>query len=141
MQENKLNVLGVNIVVSAFIVYVSAILVRVVSGQFLFAKGIFDVGYLVLTLGIAVPIIFYSLMATKNVLEVTVLSSVFIFVLFFSVYFTLTVENPATTLTDLMNFIIVIVGMAIAFITTIHFAVNDKQGSSSNYETSYSRDV
>lgn len=93
MKESKPVLLGASLILSAIIVYGTALVVKLFKGYFLLENGLFDLGYILLTLVIAVPIVLYILIANgrykKNIIEVISFTGIFTLILFVPVYFVL----------------------------------------------------
>jgi signal peptidase I len=128
MKKSKPVLLGVILIFSAILVYGTALVVKLLKGSFLLENELFDLGYVFLTLAIAVPIILYILIASnsykKNTFEVLSFIGLFIFILFVSVYF-VSVPSDVDSILNLsesINLIIIFLITTIFLVGALHFA-------------------
>lgn len=129
MKNTKPILVGASITFSVLLVYGMALVMKVLKGDFLLEKGLFDLGYLVLTLVIAVPLVIYILVVNgsyeKNILEVISFTSLFTIILFVAVY-SVSVSEDVLSPEQLKNMIIIFLVTVVILIGTMHFTINNK---------------
>lgn len=123
MKTSKPILLVVSLIFSAIIVYGTALAARGFNEDFLLENGLKDMGYLLLTLSIALPFILYILIAKKNITKVISISGLFLFTIFVPVYFSSVSENPQMNLEESKYYIITFFVTSILFVATSHFAI------------------
>lgn len=115
------------LILSALIVYGAALVNKLFKGNFLLENGFSDIGYVLLTLCIAVPIILYIVVVNdkykENVLKVSLAVLFFTSLLFIPVY-TLAFETSFINSTELNRFTIIVLLMTIVFTAISHFELN-----------------
>lgn len=123
MKASKPILLVVSLIFSAIIVYGTALAARGFNEDFLLENGLNDMGYLLLTLGIALPFILYILIAKRNITKVISISGLFLIIIFVPVYFSSVSENPQMNLEESKYYIITFFVTSILFVATSHFAI------------------
>lgn len=106
------------------VVYGSALIVRLFKGHFLLENGLLDVGYLLTTLVIAIPMITYVLFANNKVRSVIAFSIFMTGFLFFSVYAASVSADGALSLSESLRFSSVFLVITIILIITMHFSIH-----------------
>ena len=130
MKESKSILIGASLILSAIMVYGTALLVKLLKGYFLLEHGLFDIGYIFLTLVIVVPIILYILIANgrykENTFEVITFSGTFTLILFVPVYFVSVAADVLDRL-FLQNLIVILLITVVILVGTMHFAINNNK--------------
>ena len=130
LKESKTILIGASLILSAILVYGMALVVKLLKGFFLLEYGLLDIGYIFLTLAIAVPIILYILIANgkykKNIFEVITFSGIFSLTLFVPVYLT-SVSAVVLDRLVLQNLIVILLITVVILIGTMHFAINNNK--------------
>ena len=128
MKESKPILIGASLILSATMVYGTALVVKLLKGYFLLEHGLFDIGYIFLTLVIVVPIILYILIAhgryKKNTFEVITFSGIFTLILFVPVYLVSVAADVLDRL-FLQNLIVILLITVVILVGTMHFAINN----------------
>lgn len=125
MKEAKRVLIVLSLIITAIIIYCTALVVKLTIGTFLFENGLFDLQYSLLFFAVAFPIILYILIANgrfkKNIFEVISFSVFFISMLYVPVYFILVSEDsPIDSQTFILSFLVT----SVFLVATSHFGVN-----------------
>ena len=127
MKESKPVILGASLFLSAIMVYGTALVVKFIKGNFLLENGLFDIGYILLTLVIAVPIVLYILIANgrykKNIIEVISFTGIFTLIIFVPVY-SVSVSADVLNHLELQNLIIILLITVVILVGSMHFSIN-----------------
>ena len=128
MKTSKLFLLIGNFIFAIVLVYGTAIIARLFIERFLFKNGVTDIGYIYMTLGIALPCIFYSLISNKKAIEVLSIALFFVSSNYILVYLAFVVEGQltSTTIAAEMIFSLIYFLLTIILIGIVHFELNKK---------------
>ena len=97
-----------SLIVSAVVVYGMAVCGHMFGKDFVLEKGLSDMGYLFLTIGIALPVILYIAFVNKkhekNIIKVSLFGVGISIMLFAPAYLTMTLDNSALKIHQLYQF-------------------------------------
>jgi hypothetical protein len=126
---SKVSLVIFSLFFSVILVYGTAILGTLFKSQYLFTNGMLDRGYLFLFLALFIPILLYILLAShknmQRIISVIIFSSVFLFILYTSVYFTLVreiVKGEFFNIDNTNKFMIIFWITTFIFVSTTHVA-------------------
>jgi len=131
MRKSKLFLLGISIIFSAILVYGTALVLKFLTGYYLFEKGLFDLANSALALGIAVPLILYILLFNERnklaMYEVITNTSLFVLLVYFPVSFTSVSSDSVMSRNQSVEFIAAFIILVIILIGTLHLEVTNKK--------------
>ena len=131
MRKSKLFLLGISIIFSAILVYGTALVLKFLTGYYLFEKGLFDLANSALALGIAVPLILYILLFNERnklaMYEVIANTSLFVLLVYFPVSFTSVSSDSVMSRNQSVEFIAAFIILVIILIGTLHLEVTNKK--------------
>lgn len=97
-----------SLVVAVVVVYGMTVCSHMLGKDFVLENGLSDVGYLLLTLGISLPIVayilFFSNKSKENIVKVSLFGMVISIMLFAPAYLTMTLDNSALKIHQMYQF-------------------------------------
>lgn len=137
MKQSKRSLLVLCIVGTFLVVYGSAIVLRLLLGNFLLDGGLTNLNYLLLTLLCVVPFLLYLLISKnycEKVTEVILISGLFFLIFFvysnFMLVFSMTEQSQAIAVRLLMIY----PTLALILVVVLHFTQGRNAGSKNLFE-------